>query len=273
MLIPPLEGTQTRVHDGLFRTWTVDHIPDYDDLPTFEPGMRSPAIVALDNWYINWSGDGELFVFRYAEDGQERHHELDHARFGTVEDAHAAAWAAGLLGLYVYENVAHNYGLPSTRGWARHTPDIVDTLCGEATRRHLGARSATWSRLLDRRHDLTDTMWGQHETLYAVVVFSAYNAINDDTPTADPYIEIEYGFLLCTDRDDPGGTEVWSDYDYDNIRDLDPGRTAAPDALDEDLIADMTASFHNARAFFGMNDDVWNDRAAGNPTLILGARR
>lgn len=28
---------------------------------------------------------------------------------------------------------------------------------------------------------------------------------------------MQTGFLVCTDRDDPGGTEVWSDYQYDTL--------------------------------------------------------
>jgi hypothetical protein len=257
MPVPPLEDfSSSQYHDGRCRTWTVDHIPDFADLPAYEPGMRSPVLVPLDGWAVNWSY-GTLFVFQRS--GGERHPDLDGAQFGTAEEAHTAAWAAGLLGLWVYEDVAHEYRLPSSLAWVRSTEDIMTTDAGHDDRKVTDARTVEWCRILDPDRDLTPEAWSQAagNAMYATFAVSAYGANNPDRFAADDatveYIEVEYGIIVSLADDDE--TEVFSHYVYETVA----GATdARPEALDGYLTADMQATFRNLGADDIMADCVWN---------------
>lgn len=89
-----------------YRVWTVAEIP-FDKLPHFEPGMRSPAFVALDGWTV-YLGERTLNVHRPGE-----HHPLNGSQHATERAVRRAAYEAAVLGLHVYDNVAARYGLPT----------------------------------------------------------------------------------------------------------------------------------------------------------------
>jgi hypothetical protein len=271
MPVPPLEdlSSRSRHHDGRCRTWTVDHIPDYTGLPTYEPGPRSPALVALDGWQITW--DGTLSVFRTHEDGTERHPDLDQASFDTEEEADAAAWNAGVVGLMVYEDVAHLYGLPSSLAWVRSTPDIMTTDAGHDDRKVTDARTVEWCRILDPARDLTPGAWAPagDNDLCATFVVSAYGANSPDRFATDDatveFVEVEYGMVVSVTDDDDA--EVFSHYVYETVA----GATdASPEALDGYLAADMQATFQNLGGGDTMADCVWN-ATVEDTTLHLGA--
>lgn len=104
--LPPLTGEVTAHHDGRGRVWTVEHLPA-DRLPHFEPSMRSPAFVALNGWFVAFDG-GTLYAHR---NGVK--HDLHGSKHHSAREADEAAYAAGPLGLHVYEDVAGRYGLPT----------------------------------------------------------------------------------------------------------------------------------------------------------------
>lgn len=49
----------------------------------------------------------------------------------------------------------------------------------------------------------------------AMVTRSYYVADNDEAT----YLECQTEYLVCSDPDDPGGTEVWADYRYRELQD------------------------------------------------------
>ncbi len=273
MPVPPLEdlSSRSRHHDGRCRTWTVDHIPDYADLPDYEPGLRSPALVSLDGWQVNLSGNGTLYVFRNNEDSIERHPDIDQTNFATEEESNAAAWDAGVIGLMVYEDVAHEYGLPSSLAWAQSTADIMTTDAGHDERKVTAARTIEWCRILDPDRDLNPEAWASpaDNALCATFMVSAYGANNPDRVAADDttveYIEVEYGMVVSiADEDD---TEVFSHYVYETVA----GATdASLEALDGYLTADMQATFQNLGGGDTMADCVWN-ATVENTAVHLGA--
>lgn len=260
MLVPPLTDLSiSQHHDGRSRTWTADHI-DFTDLPEFEPGMRSPALVSLDDWRIRWLGS-ELLVSRpdeSADDGCE-YHELHGTHHPTVDDYHRACYDAGILGLMVYEDVAHEYGLPSSLAWVQSTTDIMTTDAGHDERKVTDARTVEWCRILDPARDLTPEAWANagDNALCATFMVSAYGANNPDLYAVDDatveYIEVEYGLVVSIADDDD--TEVFSHYVYETVA----GATdARPEALDGYLTADMQATFLNLGGGDVMADCVWN---------------
>jgi hypothetical protein len=100
--IPRMEGTP----GYRYRVWTVADIP-FDDLPRFDPGMRSPAFVSLDDWTV-YLGERVLNVHRPGEQ-----HPLNGSEYADVRAVTRAAYEAGVLGLHVYDDVAARYSLPS----------------------------------------------------------------------------------------------------------------------------------------------------------------
>jgi len=258
MPVPPLEDlSSSQHHDSRFRMWTVDHIPDYTDLPESEPGLRSPALVSLDGWQVNRSGSGTLDVFRTNEDGIERHPDLDQVTFATEEEANAAAWNAGVIGLMVYEDVAHLYGV-SSLVWIRSPMGFMTTDAGHDERKVTNARTVEWFRILDPARDLTPGAWvhAGDTPLCATFVVSAYGANNPDVYATDDatveYVEVEYGMVVTIADDDD--TEVFSHYVYETVA----GATdARPEALDGYLTADMQATFQNLGGDV-MTNFVWN---------------
>ncbi len=259
MPVPPLEGEITRHHDGRCRTWTVEHIP-FDELPAFEPGMRSPVMVALYGWRLIWHSGDTLSA--YQPDTQEQHELHGQTGYPTEHDAYRAWYNAGLMGFWVYENVAGQYGLPSTMSWTRSQPDFDTTSCGAEERRIGGARTAMWWRILDPGRDLTVDRWQgleAGEDLYGVFVVSAYGAAPADIDTENVvFVEIEYGIVVCVDPNDPGPTEVTSRYVYEHVAGT---ADASTEALDGYLAADVDATFQELGAAGGMHDYVWNSIA------------
>lgn len=283
MPVPPLQDLGSSPHhDGRCRTWTVDHIPDYADLPAVDSGHHHPVLVALDDWSVNWSGDGgdgagTLHVFHNREVGDDKYrHDLDGAHFGTEEEAYAAAWEDGLLGFLVYEDVAHLYGLPSSLAWVQSTADIMTTDAGHDERKVTDARTVEWCRILDPARDLTPGAWihAGDNAVCATFMVSAYGANNPDRgdDATVEYIEVEYGMVVSiADEDD---TEVFSHYVYETV---DGATDAGPEALDGYLTADMQATFRNLGGFRDlgggdiMTDAVWNG-CAEDVALLLGGR-
>lgn len=272
MPVPPLKDlSSSQYHDGRCRTWTVDHIPDFTDLPAFEPGMRSPVLVSLGGWKIYWYGSA-LYVYRpddSADDGHE-YHELHGTHHPTQDDYHRACYDAGILGFWVYEDVAHRYGLPSSLAWVRSTDDVVTTDAGHDERKVTDARTVEWCRILDPARDLTPGAWihAADNAMCASFVVSAYGANSPDRFAADDatveYIEIEYGMVVSIAADDD--TEVFSHYVYETVA----GATdARPEALDGYLTADMQATFQNLGGGDTMADCVWN-ATVEDTTLHLG---
>lgn len=259
MPVPPLVGEVTRHHDGRYRCWTVAQIP-WEDLPDFEPGMRRPVIVTLNGWDVHWYGSA-LYVYRLAGDGHdEEYHELHGTHYpDDYSAAQKACYDAGVMGLHVYENVAADYGLPSTLGWARHEPEVEATECGHDGRRVGGAQTAVWSRLLNPARDGSQDMWEGATDLFAVIAISTYGAADEHTNQARAtHIEAEYGFVICEDRNDPGGTELHSWYTYEQLADatnITVGR------LKVFLVDDIAATLKNA-GVVRMHDVVWNNSAA-----------
>lgn len=266
MPIPALEErTTTALHDSRSRTWTVDHIP-FDELPAFEPGMRSPVFVSLEGWQLNWYGD-VLYVFN---PDAGTHHDLHGAKgFTTYDDARRAWYNAGVLGLWVYEDVAADYGLPTTLAWTRQQPDIDTTEYGDDARRVTKARTAQWWRPLDPYRDLTRDVWDGHDELYAVVAISAYGAVTEDDPDDAPtFVEIEYGLVVCIDPDQPGD-EIVCRYTYDQIAGVSD---TSDEALDGYLAADIVASLRNLGASDDTVDDtVWNNSIDHEPWRLGAA--
>lgn len=267
MPVPPLEGEITRHHDRRSRTWTVEHLP-FDELPSFEPGMRSPMFVSIGGWQVHWYGDA-LYVY-YPD--TDTYHDLHGQRgYPTIEDARRAWYNAGVLGLWVYEHAAAEYGLPTTLAWTRTQPDIDTTGNGATQRRVTDARTAMWWRILDPGRDLTVDRWaglGDGEDLYAVLAVSAYGAAAEDTDSDSiQFVEIEYGVVVCVDPDDPAETEITSRYVYETVA----GATDASDeALDGYLRADIAATFRNLAAGIDMADCIWNG-IVEEASLMLGA--
>ncbi len=256
MLVPPLQDPHSSPnHDGRFRTWTVEHIP-FEDLPTYEPGPRSPATVSINGWQVHWYGDA-LYVYH---PDTNAYHELHGKRgYPTIEDAERAWYDAGVLGLMVYEDVAAEYGLPSSLAWVQSTADIMTTDAGHDERKVTDARTVEWCRILDPARDLAPDMWilAGDNTLCATFMASAYGANNPDRFASDDatveYVEVEYGLVVTiADTDD---TEVFSEYTYETVA----GATdARPEALDGFLVADMQATFQNLGSGDVMADCVWN---------------
>lgn len=268
MPVPQLQDPHSSEHhDGRFRTWTVDHIP-FDELPEYEPGPRSPATVSIDGWQLNWYGDA-LYVYHPETDA---YHAL-HGQLGypTARDAERAWYDAGVLGLMVYEDVAADYGLPSSLAWVQSSADIMTTDGGHDERKVTDARTIEWCRILDPARDhLIPDVWthAAGDALCATFMVSAYGANNPDRFAADDatveYVEVEYGMVVTiADNDD---TEVFSHYVYETVA----GATdASPEALDGYLVADMQATFRNLGSGDVMADCVWN-ATVEDTTLWLG---
>lgn len=56
-------------------------------------------------------------------------------------------------------------------------------------------------------------------TVYSYATREERNVDEEGNPTDEPvpYLDVEEQteFIICTDPDDPGGTEIWSEYEYD----------------------------------------------------------
>lgn len=271
MPVPPLEdlSSRSRHHDGRCRTWTVAHIPDYTDLPDYDPAPRSPALVSLDGWQVSWNG-GVLYVSRAdesADDGRE-YHELYGTHCPTEDDYNRACYEAGVIGLMVYEDVAHLYGLPSSLVWVQSSADVMTTDAGHDERKVTDARTVEWCRILDPDRDLTPGVWihAEDNAMCATFMVSAYGANNPDRFDDDTveYIEVEYEMVVSVADDI--GAEVFSRCVYETVA----GATdASPEALDGYLTADMQATFQNLGAGDVMADCVWN-ATVEDTTLHLG---
>jgi hypothetical protein len=126
--VPAVKGTYTFFDgggsfDGRYRVWTAEHGLNWRD---HFKGPEGWILVGVDGWQANpmrsvWNDErggwdtlpGEqvqLAVFN-TERGGERHPELDHTRYDSWEQAYDAAWAAGLLGLMIYDKHAGYRGL------------------------------------------------------------------------------------------------------------------------------------------------------------------
>jgi hypothetical protein len=254
--VPELVGNLTRNHDGRYRMWTVDHIP-FDEIPAYDPGT-GVGLVAVDGWGLNWYGDA---LYAYRKETDEYHPLHGQRGYSTRNDANRAWYDAGLMGLMAYENVAAQFGLPSTLGWARHEPETAATECGHDGRRIGTAQTATWSRLLDPNHDGATDMWEGATDLYAGMAISTYEAADEEHLDRPTYVEAEYAFVICEDRNDPGGTELHSWYTYVGL--ADASSFAVTDGrLKVFLVEDIAATLKSFGLRRDMHDVVWNGSAA-----------
>lgn len=93
-------------HGKPYRVWTADLLP-VEQLPRLEPAPGSPAPVTRDGWTVIVE-NGHLWAHR---DGVQ--HQLHDSSYASDNDAHRAAYSAGLLGVMVYEHNAREHGFPA----------------------------------------------------------------------------------------------------------------------------------------------------------------
>lgn len=82
---------------------------------------------------------------------------------------------------------------------------------------------------------LTDVYW------YVVDLRERNEADENDEYPWD--VEEMTQFMVCTDPNDPGSTEVWSDYTYDNLSAVSY-KTEADAIAERDRQVDTTAEYH-----------------------------
>ena len=50
----------------------------------------------------------------------------------------------------------------------------------------------------------------------AIITCSAYAAEDTDRNPGEFFVQVQTEYIICTDPEDPGSTETWSDYSYDD---------------------------------------------------------
>ncbi len=98
-----------------------------------------------------------------------------------------------------------------------------------------------------------------HRDRPGALVRHCYYAALDLDDLATLYVERQTELLACTDPDDPGGTEVWSDYRYETVRrgfaSVEAATAAAKHAAEVHLVCDEPWS----------GRPPWKAEGEGNP--------
>lgn len=53
--------------------------------------------------------------------------------------------------------------------------------------------------------------------LHALVTVYHYGVCRDDKQVGEYWVQRQVEYMICTDPADPGDTEVWCDYDFDDL--------------------------------------------------------
>lgn len=89
--------------------------------------------------------------------------------------------------------------------------------------------------------------WAAGTELFELVEVYGYAARDgEDAPLV---VQLQWGYSICSDRNDPGGTEQWADYLYEDVTVVGAGGVYLANELARETVAQLTVEDFAAKAW------------------------